>query len=71
MKFLMSVETLKKKNNFHCSSNWAEATVFGKNMCLYMVRNDRAHRDKFKLFQDFKEIDNNVISEPHLFCLDL
>lgn len=45
--------------------------VLGKMMCLYMVLDDRARRDKFKLFQDFKEIDNNVISELDLFCLDL
>lgn len=40
-------------------------------MCLSRVPDDRAHWDKFKLFQDFKEIDNNVILELDLFCLDL
>lgn len=71
MKFLMAKETFEKKPHFHYSSNWAEAMAFGKKMCLYMMHNDRAHWDKFKLFQDFKEIYNNVISELDLFCLDL
>lgn len=44
---------------------------FGKNKCLYTVLDDRARWDKFKLFQNFKEIDNNVISELDFFCLYL
>lgn len=41
---------------------------FGKKKCLYTVLDDRAHWDKFKLFQNFKEIDNNVISELEFFA---
>lgn len=38
-------------------------------MCLHVVRDDRAHWDKCKLLQDFKETDINMKSELDLFSL--
>lgn len=38
-------------------------------MYLYMVHDDRAHWDKFKALQDFKETDTNIKSELDLSSL--
>lgn len=46
----------KKNNHFHYSSNWAEATAFGKNMCLYMVHNDRAHETNLSYSRTLKKL---------------
>lgn len=50
----MAVVTSEKKWSFQYSSNWAEAMFFGKKYVY-------PGRLMTELFQDFKEIYNNVI----------